>query len=118
MLTFTSAGKDTPDLFSLDGCEVLSAFTGCIKKIFFERAKIAYLGDEEFCIIAPNLRKEDIHRMMVNLDELLFTEIQKHPRYQYSMSSGSALRSEVEYVSNLLPLAKERMLSQKEGFRI
>ena len=117
MLTFTSAGRDTPDLFSIEGSEVLSAFIGCIKKIFCEKAKIAYLGDEEFCIIAPNLRKEDIHRMMVNLDELLFTEIQKHPRYQYSMSSGSALRSEVEYVSNLLPLAKERMLSQKEGFR-
>ncbi len=117
MLTFTSAGKDTPDLFSLDGCEVLSAFTGCIKKIFCEKSEIAYMGDEEFCVVALNLRKEDIHRMLVNLDELLFAEIQKHPRYQYSMSSGSVLRSEVEYVSNLLPLAKERMLSQKEGFR-
>ena len=117
MLTFSPAGRDTPGLFSLEGCEVLSSFTGCLKKVFCEKAKIGYMGDEEFCIVALNLRKEDIHRMLVNLDELLFAEIQKHPRYQYSMASGSVLRSEVEYVSNLLPLAKERMLAQKEGFR-
>ena len=56
--------------------------------------------------------------MLINLDELLFAEIQKLPRYQYTMSSGSALRSEVEFPSNLLSLAKERMHSQKEGLRI
>ena len=117
MLSFTSAGRDTPDLFSLEGAEVLTGFTSCINKVFCEKAKIAYTGEAEFCMVASELRKEDIHRMLISLDEMLFAEIQKHPRYQYSMASGSALRSEVEFTSNLLPLAKERMRSQKEGFR-
>jgi len=78
---------------------------------------IAYLENAEFCVVAANLRKEDEHRMIVMLGELLFTEIQKHPRYQYSMSSGAALRSEVDHSSHVLPLAKERMKAQKEGLR-
>ena len=118
MLTFSSAGRETPDLFSLESAEVLDSFINCIRKVFSEKAKIAYIGESEFCIVATELRKEDIHRMLINLDELLFAEIQKHPRYQYTMASGSALRSEVEFTSNLLSLAKERMHSQKEGLRI
>ena len=117
MLTFSSAGRETPDLFSLESAEVLDSFINCIRKVFSEKAKIAYIGESEFCIVATELRKEDIHRMLINLDELLFAEIQKHPRYQYTMASGSALRSEVEFTSNLLSLAKERMHSQKEGLR-
>lgn len=118
MLSFMPAGRGTPDLFSLEGGEVLAGFMSCISKVFSGKAEVAYTGESEFCVVATELRKEDIHRMLINLDELLFAEIQKHPRYQFSMASGFAFRSEVEFTSNLLPLAKERMRSQKEGFRV
>ncbi|NLK45302.1 MAG: hypothetical protein GX297_01390 [Treponema sp.] len=117
MIMLSPAGRDTPDLFSLDGTDFLVAFSKCVKKVFEKKSKIAYLENAEFCVVAANLRKEDEHRMIVMLGELLFTEIQKHPRYQYSMSSGAALRSEVDHSSHVLPLAKERMKAQKEGLR-
>lgn len=115
MLQLVPAGRETPDLLSLDVSDILVAFSNHIKENLNGRAEIGYFGNAEFCAISQDLRKEDIHRLLITLDEQLFTEIQKHPRFQYTLAHGLVFRSEVEHLTYLLPLAKERLRSHKDS---
>lgn len=107
-IAIKAAGNDTPPFGTFEGDELLCVFVGFVRELFGGYGTIGRMAEAEFCCVCTGLTAEEIAEREAKLKDMLFTEMQKKPRMQYTVRTGFAFMDEETDGEKLYALAEDR----------